>query len=236
MTSPSKAEGATSPAPGIRPRRPRGSLTVESILEAAEQVASAGFASLSVRAVASQLQASPMALYRYFATMDELVDALLDRVLGRFEPAPPTDDWLADLRTFATNHRRLLTQHPWAISALFAHPNPGLNAVRIGENALRILRDGAIVGDPAVATFSGILSLNYGWSAFATSRDDASHAGASGPTMRNALASLPPDHYPLTVEVADQMASYGSDEHYDRVLGQLLAGVRADGTHSASDS
>lgn len=215
-----------SSAPDARPRRPRGSLTVESILDASEQVAAGGFAALSVRAVATNMQASPMALYRYFSTMDELVDALLDRVLGRFEPAPPTADWVEDLGTFAHRHRSLLTEHPWAIAPLITNPNPGLNAVRIGEAALQILRAGGIVGDAAVATFSGILSLNYGWSAFVTARPGGDGSGTS---MHDALLGLPPDQFPLTVDVAAQMANYGSDEHYNRVLHQLLAGIRTEG-------
>jgi hypothetical protein len=41
------------------------------------------------------------------------------------------------------------------------------------------------------------------------------------------LAALPPAEYPLTVEVAAEMGAYGSDDHYDFVLGQLIAGLRA---------
>ena len=66
-----------------------------------------------------------MAFYRHFATKDAFVDHMLDRVLSRFQPPPTTDDWVADLEAFAVNHRRLLTDHPWAITALFARPNPG---------------------------------------------------------------------------------------------------------------
>ena len=211
-----------------RGRRPRGSLTAEGILDAAERVAAEGFEALTVRAVASELRASTMALYRYFATKDDLVDLLLDRVLGRFESTPPTDDWLEDLRSFAREHRRILLRHPWAITPLFTHPNPGLNAVRIGEEALRVLHRGGISGEHAVATFSGILSLNYGWSAFTAVRDGPRPgAGGREPTMRNVLSALPPDEYPLTVEVADSMGNYGSDAHYELALHQLLAGIQA---------
>src|SRR4051812_1900006 len=94
-----------------RNRRPRGSLTREVILDAAEEVAQHGLDALTLRAVASRLEAAPMALYRYFATKEELVNALLDRVLGRFAPEPPSDDWVADLRRFARAHRLLLDQH-----------------------------------------------------------------------------------------------------------------------------
>src|SRR5215208_8040412 len=97
--------------PKTRTRRPRGSLTRKGILDAAEAVAAQGFDALTMRAVAARLEAVPMALYNHFATKEQLVDALLDRVLGRFDPAPPSGDWIEDLRAFARAHRRLLAEH-----------------------------------------------------------------------------------------------------------------------------
>jgi AcrR family transcriptional regulator len=179
-----------------RARRPRGSLNPELILDAAERVAASGIDSLSMRAVAAELQAAPMALYRHFATKEDLLTALLDRVLGRFEADPPTDDWSEDLRRFGRAHRQLLDQHPWALAALFAHPNPGPNAVRIGEVAFEILARAGFSDDRAVATFSGVIALNYGWSSF------------------TAAAAI------------DEEADYGSERHYELVLDQLVAGVR----------
>jgi AcrR family transcriptional regulator len=189
--------------PHPRTRRPRGSLTREGILDAAEAVASQGFDALTIRAVAGRLEAVPMALYNHFATKDELVDALLDRVLGRFEPDPATGDWIEDLRAFARAHRRVLAAHPWAVAPIFGRPNPGPSAVRIGEHALGILGRGGLSYDDAVAAFSGVLALNYGWSSFTAARDlDATGA------------------------VAEQMGAYGSDAHYEFVLDHLLGGLR----------
>jgi AcrR family transcriptional regulator len=207
-----------------RTRRPRGSLSREVILDAAEAVAASGFDALTMRAVAARLEAVPMALYNHFATKDALVDALLDRVLGRFEPAPPTDDWAADLRAFARGHRRLLVGHPWAVAPLFSRPSPGLSAVRIGEHALGILARGGIAGGLAVAAFSGLIALNYGWSSFTTARD----LEPSGPTadVGAMLAALPAEEFPLTAGVAGEMGAYGSDEHYDFVLDRLIEGLR----------
>src|SRR5687768_15581146 len=102
-------------SPPARTRRARGSLTRDLILDAAEEVARQGFEALTLRAVAARLDAAPMALYRHFTTKEELVNALLDRILGRFAPEPPTGDWIEDLRRFARAHRRLLDRHPWAL-------------------------------------------------------------------------------------------------------------------------
>jgi AcrR family transcriptional regulator len=218
--NPSQSPGG----PG-RTRRPRGSLTPELILDAAEAVASQGFDALSMRAVAARLGAVPMALYNHFATKEQLVDALLDRVLGRFEPAPATEDWIEDLRRFARTHRRLLIAHPWAVGPLFTRPNPGLGAARIGEHALGILRRGGLSKDRAVAAFSGIIAINYGWSSFTAARD----LDPEGPSHDVAamLTQLPRAAFPLTVDVAEEMGAYGSDEHYDFVLDQFLTGIRA---------
>jgi len=220
----SKHSNQPHPAGTGRTRRPRGSLSREGILDAAEAVAAQGFDALTMRAVASRLGAVPMALYNHFATKEQLVDALLDRVLSRFEPEPATDDWAEDLRRFARAHRRLLVQHPWAVAPLFNQPNPGLDAVRIGEFALGILRRAGFTNTQAVAAFSGIIALNYGWSSFTTARDlDPDSPGHDVGAM---LAALPPTEYPLTVDVADEMGAYGSDHHYDFVLDQLLDGLR----------
>lgn len=208
-----------------RQRKPRGSITADGILDAAEELATESVDAITVRAVTARLEASPMAFYRHFATKDALVDALLDRVLGRFRPPPVTDDWVADLEAFAVNHRRLLTDHPWAINALFASPNPGLNAARIGEEALRILDRGGIRGERAVVTFSAVIAFNYGWSGFGSQRQPAGEDDDDRPAVEALLRSLPTDTFPLTVSVAAEMSDYGSDAHYRTALGQLLAGA-----------
>jgi AcrR family transcriptional regulator len=205
-----------------RSRRPRGSLTPEAILGAAEAVAAEeGFDALSIRAVAARLGAAPMALYNHFATKEQLVDALLDRVLGRFEPPPPSGDPAEDLRRFARAHGRVLTAHPWAVAPLFSSPSPGLNAVRIGEHALAILRRAGLSADPAVAAFSGVIALNYGWSSFTAARELAPTGDVGA-----MLAALPPAEFPLTAGVARELGAYGPDAHYELVLGALVEGLR----------
>jgi AcrR family transcriptional regulator len=213
------------PQPAQRERRRRGSLTPELILDAAEAVAEEGFDALSMRRVAAQLGAVPMALYNHFATKEQLVDALLDRVLSRFEPETPTNEWTEDLGRFARAHRRLLNQHPWAVAPLFTQPNPGLGSVRIGELGLRILRRGGFSDARAVAAFSGLIALNYGWASFTSAR--ALDAAAPGHAVAAMLAGLPRREYPMTVEVSAEMGRYGSDEHYDFVLDRFLEGLRA---------
>jgi AcrR family transcriptional regulator len=206
-----------------RTRRPRGSLTREGILDAAEIVARRNFGDLTVRAVAARLGAAPMALYNHFADKDELVDALLDRVLGRFEPPAPGGDWRDDLKAFARAHRKVLTDHPWAVAPLFSRPAPGMSAVRVGEHALAIIRRGDVTNDEAVAIFSGVIALNYGWSSFTAARQ---LDPAAGEQVAAAMAQLPREAFPHTAAVAAEMVGYGSDEHYELVLDGLVGAAR----------
>ena len=93
-----------SPSTPSRTRRPRGSLTPDAILDAAEEVAVDGFAALTMREVAARVGAAPMSLYRYYATKDELVDALLDRVLGRLVAPAPTRAGMTPTAVTKTRH------------------------------------------------------------------------------------------------------------------------------------
>ncbi len=211
--------------PARRQRRGRSSVSADEILVAAEHVTRDGYEALTMRAVATRMGASPMALYRYFATKDELIDAMLDRVLGRIEVSGPTDDWLADLTAFATAHRALLAGHPWAIVPLFTHSNPGINAAAIGERALEILKRGGVTGAEAVATFCGILALNYGWFAFTAARDATRESVDPEAVLAGQLSNLPVGQFPLTFSVADDLGHYGSDAHYALALRQLITGT-----------
>ncbi|MCU1405343.1 MAG: hypothetical protein JWQ43_1646 [Glaciihabitans sp.] len=210
-----------------RVRRGRSSVTADEILAAAEHVARDGYDALTMRAVATKMGASPMALYRYFSTKDELIDAMLDRVLRRITLAEASDDWLADLTAFAKAHRAVLADHPWAIVPLFTHSNPGINGTIIGEAAFDILARGGITGADSVAAFSGILGLNYGWFAFSAARDATRDAGEPEERLTAALAALPAERFPRTLAVADELGHYGSDAHYAVALGALLSGVGA---------
>jgi AcrR family transcriptional regulator len=211
------SRSATSPSVG---RRTRNSLSPEVILDAAEAVAETGFDALTIRAVAAELDSSAMALYRHFANKNELIDALLDRVLGRMGPVPATASPLADLATFARHHRALLRAHPWAVAALIARPLPGPNAIPIGEAALAILDRAGISGDRAVASFSGILALNYGWTSFEQAKGNAEAA----PTLAR-IAAGPEPRFPLTAALTEPMSRYGANEHYEFVITALVAGI-----------
>jgi hypothetical protein len=72
-----------------------------------------------------------------------------------------------------------------------------------------------------VAAFSGIIALNYGWSSFVVART----AGAGESLAEDLAEQAVAQAFPLTAAVAGPMGSYGSGDHYELVLSQLLKGI-----------
>jgi hypothetical protein len=59
-----------------------------------------------------------------------------------------------------------------------------------------------------------------------SSTDDA--ASMSKTTQAATRRPMDPADYPLIIEVSEVLSRYGSDEHYEKVLSQMLAGIAAD--------
>jgi AcrR family transcriptional regulator len=119
-------------------RRPQPSLTHEQIALAAIRIADAqGVQALSMRRVASELGAGTMSLYRYVDSKDDLLDLMVDTVIGENElPDKPSGDWRSELAELARRSRAIAHRHPWAVRFLLARPNLGPNAVRQLEYAM----------------------------------------------------------------------------------------------------
>ena len=99
-----------------RPRRPRGSLNQRVIVAAALLVSGReGIGALTFEALGRELGAHPTAIYRHFRDKDELIRALTDELHAVAQDAdglPVTDDWRADLRSWATGLYRAFLAHP----------------------------------------------------------------------------------------------------------------------------
>lgn len=124
-------------------RKERGTLTRETVVEAAlAKLDREGIEAVSFRRLASELGVTPMALYRYVSSKEELLSAVTERVFEEFElPEDDDGDWQDQLRGLARTFRRVLVAHP-AIAALHfagleAGSASGLRIVNVVLGALR---------------------------------------------------------------------------------------------------
>jgi AcrR family transcriptional regulator len=118
-------------------RGPAPSLSRDEIATAAVTLADAqGIEAVSMRALAAELGVGAASLYRYVARKDELIDLMVDAVVGtdlRFELR---GDWREDLRTYARGLRAMTLRHPWMAVQGPGRPSLGPNTARYVEQVL----------------------------------------------------------------------------------------------------
>jgi AcrR family transcriptional regulator len=122
-------------------RRPK--LSRDRIASAALAIADAeGFAAVSMRRIAGELDVGTMTLYYYVRTKDELValmdDAIMSEVLIPAAEFPT--HWYEALTAVAERTWDVLMRHPWALQSLQNAP-AGPNAMRHFEQSLAAVAD-----------------------------------------------------------------------------------------------
>ena len=101
-------------------RPPR--LSRDGIVAAAARVVDAdGIDGLSMRRVASEVDCSPMALYRHVDGRADLLRLLLDHITATLRRPATSQDPRRTITRVATKVHDWLAAHPWAIDVLAAH-------------------------------------------------------------------------------------------------------------------
>ncbi len=105
--------------------RPRAPLSRERILRAAVTVADeGGVESLSMRRIALELGVVPMALYKHVTNKDEVLDGMVDVVVGEIDPPVEGAGWKTAIRERVLSARRALLRHPWASEVIKSRTDP----------------------------------------------------------------------------------------------------------------
>jgi AcrR family transcriptional regulator len=98
-----------------------------------------GLEAVSLRGIARRLGVTPMALYRYVESKDDLLDAMADRLYADVIASNADGEWWDMLAELARSTRSVLLAHPWA-TPLFGRPLAGPHSHALDEllrNALR---------------------------------------------------------------------------------------------------
>jgi AcrR family transcriptional regulator len=127
---------------------PREPLTKERILRAAVALADeGGVESLSMRRIAQDLGVVPMALYKHVANKDEMLDGMVDVVVGEIDPPLEGADWNTAIRERVLSARRALLRHPWASRVIESRTSPTPTVIGYMDEMIGILRKGGFSVD-----------------------------------------------------------------------------------------
>jgi AcrR family transcriptional regulator len=123
-------------------------LTKERILRTAVALADeGGVDSLSMRRIAQELGVVPMALYKHVANKDEMLDGMVDVVVGEIDPPLTDADWKTAIRERVLSARRALLRHPWASKVIESRTNPTPTVIGYMDAMIGILRNGGFSVD-----------------------------------------------------------------------------------------
>jgi AcrR family transcriptional regulator len=119
-------------------RGPKPKLTVDQIVRAAISVADAeGLAGLSMRRVAAELDVGVMSLYTYVPSKAELLEVMLDEVIGEpAKPGPEAGGWRERLEAAARADWQMYQRHPWMLQVSTVRPPLGPGVMRAYEELL----------------------------------------------------------------------------------------------------
>ena len=94
-----------------------------------------------MRRIGSELGVEGMALYRHFAGKDELLESMVDSLVGEIADPPTGGPWRAAIRARALSARKVLGGRRWAQRLLATRVVLGPGTLRHIEAVTRVLRD-----------------------------------------------------------------------------------------------
>jgi AcrR family transcriptional regulator len=201
-----------------------------------------GLDALTMRRVAEELGTGPASLYAHVAHKEDLVAALLDRIIGELElpGEPDSKRWQEQVKEFARRSRAIYGRHADIVRASIGSIPSGDNALHMIEWLLSVLLAGGV--SPQVAAWGvDILGLYITATAYEESLEELQHAGGEvhwsrhdrDPTtlaafqeeVRDWFETLPADRYPTLVSMAGPLTTGDDDERFEFGLEVLVRGI-----------
>jgi AcrR family transcriptional regulator len=217
------------------PSRKAASLSRSAIVATAIAVADAeGADAVSMRRVARELGASPMALYWHVADKDDLLTLMVDEVEGEVRIPSPSGDWHADVTATARRYRRVLLRHGWMTSFIGMRRSLGPKELPHIERSLAAF-DG--LGLSVRESFNIIMAIETYYLGFAMREQQelAAERAAKGvtPARRRAFVKRESKRleatgdYPRLAELFGDGTFASRDERFEYGLQRLLDGIEA---------
>jgi AcrR family transcriptional regulator len=200
------------------------------MVECAISIADAeGLAALSMRRVARELgRPAVMSLYRHVQSKDDLIDLMLDQVIGEAAVVSAADqDWHATLRDGAIARRAAMLRHPWAIEASAGRAPIGPNSLAQMEHTLEAIAGLSITLDLAVSIFDCVSAYTMGSVADDIARQGEweQHTITVEQGRHYMLDAMATGAYPTLARFVADHRHPSSDERFQFGLDRLLDGV-----------
>lgn len=228
MTTRAPRRAPASPAQGSPQRAP---LSRDVVLDAALRlVDTEGLDALTMRRVGRELDRDPMALYRYAANRDDLLDGVAELVLAQLDILTDSQDWATQLRTTAHDFRQLALEHPHVVPLLVTRPlrtplglRP-LGTLRPLEQIITLLTGAGFTPQQALRGYRAYFGFLYGHILIEL-QEVVADPEESDDLLRLGLHRLPLREFPHVRALATDLAHYDGVAELDHGLDILLTGL-----------
>ena len=119
-----------------------------------------GLAAVTMRSMAQSLGTAPASLYRVVRSRHELLELMIDEVIGEFTYGPAlTGSGTHGLLTLSRQARAVYRRHPWMIEAHANQPFLGPNAITYLDRALSTLADSPLLAQQKLEAIGVLAAL-----------------------------------------------------------------------------
>lgn len=186
-------------------------LSRERVLSAAVALADeSGVESLSMRKLAQELGVVPMALYKHVANKEELLDGMVDVIVGEIDTGASGADWKSKVRQRVLAARQILLRHPWARRVIESRTNKSPVVLEYMDAMIGMFRAGGFSVDLTHHVIHAMGSRMWGFTQEVF--DDSANAPAEIPP---AILHEMAETYPHVMEIAMR-----ADHDDESVVGQ----------------
>lgn len=182
---------------------------------------------LSMRRLAGLLGRDPMALYRHVATRGELLDGIVEHVLGSWTIHGGAPDWAAELRRASHALRTVALAHPHVVPLLVTRPlatplgQRPLGVLAPLEGFLELMTGAGLSPVEALRAYRGFTGTINGH-LLEELQEVVTSPAETDPVLRLGLWRLPLEEFPLVRSVAAELAGYDGSAALDRALDMVL--------------
>ncbi|HKY64902.1 MAG TPA: TetR/AcrR family transcriptional regulator C-terminal domain-containing protein [Acidimicrobiales bacterium] len=174
----------TMPPRTDEPQPARQPLSRERVLRTAVELADEqGIDAVSMRRLGQELGVDPMSLYKHVANKDDLLDGMIDLIVGEIEPTASDDGragWKSALRARVMAARATMLRHRWASQVLESRSAAPPAVMQHYEAVAGILRGG---GFPIELVHHALHALGSRMLGFSQELFDDGAALAEGPDV-----------------------------------------------------
>ncbi len=215
-----------------QPRRglPRGSLTPEVIVsESLRLLDRDGIDGFSLPKLGKALGADQTAVYRHFASKDDLVLAIADRLIEEsMAGLEPQDCWIDTLTDVARRLRRAYQAHPAAASISAYRTTQGPAEIRAVDVLIGAMLDAGFDGALAALMYRSVgdfILAAAGFEAAFLALDERLQQSDRSAWTR-AYLTVAREQYPNIWQVRTELAEVRDDDIFETTLSLVMAGLR----------